>query len=228
MMDTGLLPASHQERGCLMDLYSRPISPYAARVRVSIKAKGLDVRILDNPDVLSADFGEINPMRKVPVLVLADGRALPESEAIVEYLEDAFPNIPLRPADSFECARARLIARTAELYVFPAVVDIFKVMGSGAGQIETFVGALDARLGELSALMKNSGAIWHAAGKTLSIADGALAPFLFYVDIVGRRLNRNLLAGHPPLQHFMENCRSEPALTAVIGEIGAAMGLPQS
>ena len=66
-----------------MDLYSRAVSPYAARVRVSIAAKGLNVRIIDRPDVGSAEFGALNPMRRVPVLVLDNGRSLPESEAIV-------------------------------------------------------------------------------------------------------------------------------------------------
>jgi maleylpyruvate isomerase len=213
-----------------MDLYSRAVSPYAARVRASIAAKGLNVRIIDRPDVASAEFGALNPMRRVPVLVLDDGRPLPESEAIVEYLEDTFPGVSLRPADSYQCARARLIARAAELYVFPAVIDIFKAMGtqsSDAEQLGKAVEILDAKLGELSALMSDDRRSWRAVDDSLSIADGALAPFLYYVEIISGRLSRDLLAKHPPLRQFLENCRTDPALDTVIREIGTAMGIPQ-
>jgi len=58
-----------------MELYSREISPFAARVRASILAKELPVHIIDNPDVASDAFGKLNPMRRVPVLVLDDGRS---------------------------------------------------------------------------------------------------------------------------------------------------------
>src|SRR5262245_66030756 len=97
-----------------MELHSREISPFAARVRVSILAKELPVLIVDNPDVASDAFGKLNPLRRVPVLVLDDGKAIPESETIVEYLEDAYPGRPLRPTDSGDRARVRLIARVAE------------------------------------------------------------------------------------------------------------------
>jgi glutathione S-transferase len=70
-------------------------------------------------------------MRRVPVLVLDDGRVLPESDAIVEYLEDAYPQVPLRPEDAVDRARVRLIARVAELYVFPATVPIFAARAAG-------------------------------------------------------------------------------------------------
>lgn len=210
-----------------MELYSRLVSPFAARVRVSIRAKGLSVDIIDNPDVQSADFAALTPLKKVPVLVRPDGRTLPESETIVEYLEDAFPQLPLRPADAFDCAHARLIARTAELYVFPAVVDIFKAMGAGTDEIEAATEALEQRLVELSSLLTVERSSWHAVGTSLTIADGALAPFLFYVRIVGLRLQRDLLAGHEPLQKFMDGCASEPALAGVMEEIGAAMGITQ-
>ena len=60
-----------------MDLYSRDRSPFAARVRVSILAKGLPVRIITDPDVGTPEFGQHNPLRRVPVLVLDDGAALP-------------------------------------------------------------------------------------------------------------------------------------------------------
>jgi glutathione S-transferase len=164
------------------------MSAFAARVRVSIRAKELPIRILNDPDVGSERFGELNPLRRVPVLVLDDGSAIPESETIVEYLEDIYPHTPLRPADPLARARVRLISRVAELYVFPAALPIFGVLAaSNVDQRDNLFEKLDSALRSLVSLLGHANESWHAFGDALTTADGALAPFLFYIDFVGSR-----------------------------------------
>lgn len=208
-----------------MDLYSRNISPFSARARISIMAKGLSVRVIDSPDVRSPDFTALNPLQRVPVLVLDDGTVLAESDTIVEYLEDAYPEIPLRPAAAADRARVRLIARVAELYVFPAVVPIFVARATGdAAQVSGLFDALELQLRHLErALDASASTTWHAFGNTLTTADGALAPFLFYVDLLGKTCARTPLAGCPRLQRFWDGAQSQPVLAAVIGQIAQAM-----
>ena len=77
-----------------MKLYSLPLSPYAARVRGAIYAKNLAVEIVTPPADwrTSPDFRALNPLVRIPVLVLDNGTTLPESGVIVEYFEDAFRN----------------------------------------------------------------------------------------------------------------------------------------
>jgi glutathione S-transferase len=110
-----------------MKLYSLPLSPYSARVRGAIYAKQLDIEIVPPPEGWrqSEEFRQLNPARRVPVLMLDDGTALPESGVIVEYLEDAYPAIPLRPRDAKDLAHARLITSVAELYVMQALMPLF-------------------------------------------------------------------------------------------------------
>ncbi len=97
-----------------MKLYSANLSPYSARARLAIYAKGLDVEIAPPPGGLkSPEYLALNPMGKAPSLELADGTVIPESEIVVEYLEDAFPARPLRPAKPADAARARVLARLA-------------------------------------------------------------------------------------------------------------------
>jgi glutathione S-transferase len=50
------------------------------------------------------DFVKVNPNGQVPVLV-HDGAVITESAVINEYLDDAFPEVPLRPADLVRLAR---------------------------------------------------------------------------------------------------------------------------
>jgi len=55
------------------------------------------------------DLFTASPRAEVPALILDDGRTIADSTIICEYLDDAFPNPPLRPADPFERARMRQI-----------------------------------------------------------------------------------------------------------------------
>ena len=79
-----------------MKLFQTYASPFPTRVRLLLYAKGIEVEIIEPPGFHSSAeskgyYLEINPIGRVPTLVLDDGRALPESEVICEYLEDAYP-----------------------------------------------------------------------------------------------------------------------------------------
>jgi glutathione S-transferase len=88
-------------------LYDAPACPYCARVRLVLAEKGCEVERIEvnlraRPDWL---YG-LNPAGRVPVLDA--GFVLPESLAIIEYLEEAYPEPALLPADLAERALARL------------------------------------------------------------------------------------------------------------------------
>jgi glutathione S-transferase len=90
-------------------LIDAPRCPYCARVRIALHEKGLDyetveVDLADRPRWLV----ELNPPKgRVPVL--DDGFTLPESEVIMGYLEDRYPEPALLPADPDGRAQARLL-----------------------------------------------------------------------------------------------------------------------
>jgi hypothetical protein len=83
--------------------------PYCARVRIALAEKGIEVEniqvdLRDRP----AWLYELNPPAgKVPVL--SDAADLPESEVIMAYLEERFPEPALLPDDLEARARARLL-----------------------------------------------------------------------------------------------------------------------
>jgi glutathione S-transferase len=90
-------------------LIDAPRCPYCARVRLALAEKELDyetveVDLADRPQWLL----ELNPPSgRVPVL--DDGFTLPESEVIMAYLEERYPERPLLPSDPVERAHARLL-----------------------------------------------------------------------------------------------------------------------
>src|SRR3569832_1120323 len=72
--------AQAQPRMAPMKLYSANLSPFAARPRIAIYAKGLAVEILPPPGGPgSAAYKAINPTGKVPCLVTSGGQCIPES-----------------------------------------------------------------------------------------------------------------------------------------------------
>src|SRR5258708_7476498 len=106
-----------------MQLISLPVSPFAGRVRIAIYAKELDVVIVPPPTGWPyVAHRRIGPIDRVPVL-LCDDDVIPESQVILEYLEERFPDaVRLLPPIARERARARLIARVVDLYVMPPLV----------------------------------------------------------------------------------------------------------
>ncbi len=65
-------------------------------------------------------FVKINPNGQVPVLV-HDGKVLTESTVINEYVDEVFPDIPLRPSDPYERARMRVWTKFVDEYFCPAL-----------------------------------------------------------------------------------------------------------
>ncbi|HXZ67310.1 MAG TPA: glutathione S-transferase family protein, partial [Alphaproteobacteria bacterium] len=68
-------------------------------------------------------FKKINPNGQVPALV-HDGKVITESSVINEYLDDVFPEKPLRPADPYWRARMRIWTKYMDEYAQPSVSHI--------------------------------------------------------------------------------------------------------
>jgi glutathione S-transferase len=86
-------------------------SSASRRVRLCLAEKGLayESRVVDmeNMEHHSPEYLRINPNGVVPALILDDGRPLHESGTICEYLDEVYPDPPLRPADPYGRALMR-------------------------------------------------------------------------------------------------------------------------
>ncbi len=67
-----------------------------------------------------------NPLGRVPVLELDDGRTLTESDAIIEYLEELHPEPPLLGRDAWQRGKTREAERVVELGMLVPLYTIFK------------------------------------------------------------------------------------------------------
>ena len=96
-----------------LELYHHGSSVCAAKVRLVLAEKGLEwqghyIDILKG-EQFDPNYMKLNPKAVVPTLV-HDGRVLSESTVICEYLDDAFPEPSLKPADPYVLS---VVPRTA-------------------------------------------------------------------------------------------------------------------
>ncbi len=100
-------------------LYSMSGSPYAWRAWLALVHKGVAfthrTMSYDAGDFKSEEFRKLTPRRRVPVLV-DDEFALYESAAIVEYVEERWPQPSLFSADLHQRAVERRLVREADSY----------------------------------------------------------------------------------------------------------------
>ena len=105
-----------------MKLYDFPQSPNCRKVRMYLAEKGLVVPLqpvnLLAGEQRAPEFLQRNPFGAVPILELDDGAVIPESLAIIEYLEEQHPQPPLLGGDSLSRALVRAWERRCELGVF--------------------------------------------------------------------------------------------------------------
>jgi maleylacetoacetate isomerase len=107
-----------------MRLYDYFRSSAAYRVRIALNLKGVkpDERTfvhLRMGNQRAQDYLALNPHGLVPALTLDDGHVLTQSIAIVEYLDEAYPEPPLLPADPVARARVRAIALAIACEIHP-------------------------------------------------------------------------------------------------------------
>jgi glutathione S-transferase len=161
----------------VIQLYEIPFSTNVERITLALAHKGLDVEhvVIDADD--RAAVREVSGQDLVPVLI-HDGHVITDSTAILEYLEEEYPDPPLYPRDE---------ARRAEVTVF---VDWFnRVWKRWPNEIEGELidGPDEERVAGLAAELRRSRDVFEAllAGReylfgAFSVADCAAFPFLKY------------------------------------------------
>ena len=219
-----------------MRLYQTYLSPFPTRVRLVLYAKGLDIPFVEPPGIHDGsgkgDYLRINPLGRVPTLELDDGRTLPESEVICEYLEDAYPTPTLRPADPWARAQVRLISRLCDFYLVMAMVPLFTASGMPRRSWDKT--KIDAALAEvkksLDYIEHYIGTSGYAVGTSLSQADGALAPQLMLAFEWAPKLfdRPSPQSELPKLSAYWTAIRKDPIARRVIDETRAAIAAAQT
>lgn len=111
----------------MLTLYDFGNSVCCQKVRITLRAKALDwesVKVdLFKAEQYDQKYLKLNPRGMVPTLV-HDGKPIIESTLICEYLDDAFPEPRLKPADPGLQARMRLWSKMVDEGLFEGVTEL--------------------------------------------------------------------------------------------------------
>ncbi|WP_339723085.1 glutathione S-transferase [uncultured Paraglaciecola sp.] len=100
----------------MLTLYGFDVSNYFNMIKLALAIKGIDYKTVILYPNQSAEYLSKSPMGKVPALETEDG-ILTETNVILEYLDEAYPDKPLYPGNTFEKAKIRELVKMAELYL---------------------------------------------------------------------------------------------------------------
>ncbi|MBL8722042.1 MAG: glutathione S-transferase family protein [Myxococcales bacterium] len=170
-----------------MKLYFHPLSTYSQKVVMGFHEKqaSFTPEIVSLQDPASrAAYLAVNPLGKLPTLVLDDGYSIPESSIILEWLDThVSTGNRLIPDDKDLARRTRFHDRLADLYVNNPTATLFFDSQKPEAQrnpaaVKAAHETLDTMFGILDkAFAKNT---W-ALGEIFSMADVAMAPTLGYL-----------------------------------------------
>jgi glutathione S-transferase len=123
-----------------MKLYDGGRAPNPRRVRIFLAEKGIKVATepvdLGAMQQRSEAYTAINPLQRVPALVLDDGTVITESVAICRYFEALQPDPPLFGRGALEIALVEMWNRRAEFNLYLPVSSVFRHLHPAAKAME--------------------------------------------------------------------------------------------
>jgi glutathione S-transferase len=168
-----------------MQLLGSPGSPFARKARVVAHEKGIDLDyVIDRPNAPGSRVPALNPLGKIPVLVLDDGDVIYDSAVIVEYLDALKPEPRLIPAD----LAARIAVKRWEALgdgIAEATVNLSHDYGpmSGADKRAPWIERQQSKVDRgLAAFDRAIGGREWLHGTTFTLADVCAGFAAFYLD----------------------------------------------
>ena len=124
----------------MIKLYEHPLSPYAQKVKIMLIEKGLpfEAHTPIGTGGVEPEFAQASPRGEVPLLVDGATRIF-DSTIICEYLEDKYPQKPMRPASAEDRARVRMLEDTLDTIYEGVTWAVFEIEGWGraSGELKT-------------------------------------------------------------------------------------------
>jgi glutathione S-transferase len=203
-----------------MKLYNANLSNFASKCRLAIYEKNAPVELVPIPnfDLKSPEYLKIYPMGKTPCLEV-NGEIIGESEVINEYLEEKFPATPLLPKDPEGRARARGISRFHDLYLEPPLRALFPQVQAKEKDkqlITEKIGEVRTRLDQLEGMLSSGP---YAIGSAFTLADCALVPTMFFLNLIIPMLGGPSPAdGHPKLAAWWTKVQERAQVQKILGE----------
>jgi glutathione S-transferase len=163
-------------------------------------------------------------MGKVPFLELDNGEVLIESQAICEYLEDAFPQKPLLPKDALARARVRELLVVIEMHLELVVRRLYPQAYFGRAVSDEVKQSAEKDLAKgLRTFRRLAKFAPYVAGGELTLADCAAFVHLPLVSLTTKIMyGRDALEDTPQVKPYLKMLGERPAFKRVNDDRKAA------
>lgn len=193
-----------------MKLIGSHTSPYTRKVRIVLAEKKIDYEfVIDSPWTDVSKVPDINPLGKIPVLVLDDNTPLFDSRVIVEYIDNVTPNNKLFPAPNRERTEVKRWEALSDGLADAAVAALLEGKRPKSEQSADWITRhLDKVTRGLDFMAKELGDKSFCMGTHFSMADIAVGTALGY--LLFRFPKINWQESHPNLGKLYDKLMLRP------------------
>lgn len=196
-----------------MKLITSPNSPYGRKVRIVLAEKRIDCELLltdvNQPDNLALAH---NPLGKVPVLLLDDGKPVFDSSVIVEYLDHVSPVSRLLPASPRQMVSAKRREALADGIIDATVAIMLERRRPQPQQSEDWIAKQRGKIERgIIAVAEDLGDKKYLLDDSYSLADIATGVMLAYLSF--RLPELDWASQHPALAHYLERLEERPSFS---------------
>lgn len=199
-----------------MKLIGSYTSPFVRKVRVVLAEKKIETEFaIDSPWTPDSGVPDINPLGKIPVLLLDDGTPLFDSRVIVEYLDNVTPNNKLMPAPNRERMEVKRWEALADGLLDAALASFLEGKRPEKKQDPEWVARQQAKVRRtLDYMAGELGENPWCMGTHFSLADIAVGVALGYLDF--RFPESDWRAAHPGLARIFEKLMQRPSFAETV------------
>lgn len=202
-----------------MKLYEDPKAPNPRRVRMFLAEKGIEVE-REPVEILSLahkspEMLKLNPMARLPFLVLDDGRVIAETMAICRYFETLQPEPRLFGTDAADQATVEMWQRQVEQDLFIRIMHAFRHSHPRMAKLETpqvkaWADANLPRIDDMLAFLdRELGQRQYIAGARFSVADITALCAVDFMRVIRLSLDR-----YPNLKRWHDAVSARPSASA--------------
>lgn len=200
-----------------MELFSLPVSTYSAKVRIALGLKQIECQISPPPGGYSTpEYMALVPLGTIPALRVGDNY-FSESDVIMEYLEDAYPEHSLLGNDPLLKAQHRFLARYHDIWLEPHLRRTFPHCDPATRVQEE----LDQHLDKFEERLQKLDTLFSAApfmvGSEIGYADCAFPATIELAEILLPLFGRELKLG-PNMSEWRTAVMANPVVKAVTDE----------
>ncbi len=204
-------PSSSSLPPPLVKLIGTLTSPFARKVRIALAEKKIEYALIEeNPWLAGNSIAVVNPLGKIPVLVLDDGTNLYDSRVIVEYLDTVSPVSRLIPGPSRQRIAVKRWEALADGICDAAATIVIELRRPARQQSRDWIARqqekVDLGVKELARELDDKR--W-CNGEAYSLADIATGCALGYLDF--RMPDLDWRGMHANLAQLAENLAKRPA-----------------